>query len=185
MKRVILDRLDELPLFILTICMSVWAFVPYKTSELRAIAEKQAVVTKHCYVTSGDDTVIQEDATFRTIQKVYELYARQACVEIAFPRGSIHVESISQSSIVIVLTDPVVDVTYGKAVPFAKEGTLPLNRRIALSTKIRNDLRQQCGSEAKQAGITAVANMIHGLSKDLKVTIKLSPTNWCENGPEE
>ncbi len=181
--RFILDRLDELPLFLFSIYMCLWALVPYSTEELKQVVERQSLTTTHCYATSDEDKITLEDPVFRKVQNIHEIYARVACVEVTFPLGSIHVGRMTKTDMTLVLDDPVVDVMYGRAIPFTTEGMLPLNRRVALSTKLRTRLRGQCDMEAKRAGPEAVRRRIHALARGTNITISISSTNWCETGP--
>lgn len=181
--RFILDRLDELPLFILSIAMSVWTSIPYTPESLRQVVERQSLSATHCYFTTDGDHIEKQIILIGSKTVADENYARGACATFTFFRGDLHVLSSTTTNMVVELNDPQVDVVYGKAIVLTNDGTLPLDRRIQLSTKLRSDLRATCAAEIRKVVPERVSALIHNLSRDVKVTVKLSSANWCETGP--
>jgi hypothetical protein len=181
-----LNRLDELfvlLLVVLSILFAAWSSVPYSPAQLTELTNQQSLSFKQCYtLTRGDQTTV-EDSTFRTVTTLHEEYGREACITGFFPQGKIHVLSASKTDMVVELGAPQVEATYGKAYVIVKEGLLPLDLRIALSTRLRKELRARCDAEARTAARTNVTAFVHTLSLTMRVRFKLSPTNWCETGP--
>jgi hypothetical protein len=181
-----LNRLDELfilLLFIFSILFAAWSSVPYSPAQLAELINRQSLTFKHCYTVTGGDQTTVEDRDFHTVTPLHEEYGRNACIKGFLPRGTIRVLSASKTDMVIELSAPEIEATYDKAYVIVKEGLLPLNLRIALSTRLRKELGDRCDAEARAAARTRVTAFVHTLSLKMKVTFKLSPTNWCETGP--
>jgi hypothetical protein len=184
MKRsFILDQIDELPLFLFLIYMSVWSCLPYSEAELKTLVAQQPLVVNSCYSTSGEDQITRPNIILGPRTVAHEVFGRNACVTLTFPRGSMTVVAHNDATMVIRVGTPVVDVTYGTAYVLVREGFLPLDRRIALSTRLKTDLIAQCDAEAREMGHWRVEAFIHDLSPKTTVILKLPPTNWCETGP--
>lgn len=185
-QRFSLHRLDELVVFlliVLSVLMFLWNCLPYSAESLQKLVERQSFDFPHCYWTTDDDTAILRDPPFSTHTVVHEEYARGACASIVIPRANIHVLSASRHKMIIAIQAPLVEVEYGKTSVFEKEGTLPLDKRIALSTKLKRDLGVQCDNEVRKAVRENITTFIHSLSPRTTVRFELSPTDWCGNGP--
>lgn len=181
--RFILDRLDELPLFVLSIAMCVWACIPYTADGLQRSIERQSLASTHCYFTSGEDMTTKKVFLFGRHVVSHEVFGRMACITVTVPSHSLRVRTASNAHVLVEVRVASVQVEYGPAFILVKEGLLPLDRRIALSTKLKKDLRSQCDTEAKSVARSAVESAIHSLSSDVEVTVNMTSTNWCETGP--
>ncbi len=181
-----LNRLDELfvlLLFIFSILFAAWSSVPYSPAKLAALISRQSLTFKQCYTVTGGDETTVDDNNFHTVTVVHEEYGRNACITGIIPQGSIHVLSASKTDMVIALDAPQVEATYYKAYVIVKEGLLPLNLRIALSTRLRKELQERCDAEARAAASERITKFVHTLSLKMRVRFKLSQTKWCETGP--